>query len=321
MQKKYATLLPSWQLRTRAALNIVKAELLGPEHAPQFHQASLVSEVLLEKFHAIGRGTWTSWWDCKHRMQPQHLPVLDRVVNERFGKRNGAMTALIDGTAFDSAIHQHFAAIDAAGYCAGATEEEWLEERERHSMRVLTELHQQWRPGPSGELRIFSEPAKHGRLKHRVLVSSEARLAYDVFAPASVASFLYRMAFDQRCMADFMLQTWALDLASSTLALWGLVYCMRHEFFMSPTFRYYRNLVGGLLSLFFDDEDKFSLEQVAHNFDENELFDETPGAFDYLLEARALYKGLLDELGIDRMAINEIRNVSSERWPTTFGKS
>jgi len=122
-------------------------------------------------------------------------------------------------------------------------------------------------------------------------------------------------------MADFMFKTWMLDLASATLALWGLVYCTRHAFFMSPDFHSYRGLVGGLLDLLLLNDDTFSLEQVAHNLDEDDLFDAEPESFIHLCLARELYKELLGDWGIERSSVNEVHEASSQKWPTIFRKS
>lgn len=326
MADRNETLMPSAEirLRRRVALNIVKAELLGDRHDPLEHQGSWVEEAFLDRHQheknarSPGRNTWMSWWDCKHDMQPSRLAILDRVVLPRYGNRNGAITALIDGSPFDDATHLHLAAVAAAGYCAGAVEEEWVAERRLRSMMVLVSLSHRWRPGWHGELPLFAGPIKGNALRNSVRVEERTRQVYDFYSPVSIVAFLYHMAFDQHWMAEARLKPWALDLASAALALWGLVYCTRHEFTLAPRLHPYRLLVGGLLDLFFLDDDEFDREKIARNFDLDEEFDQMPEAFDHLWKARAIYQEALEELGIDRTAIDAICKTPYEKWPITI---
>ncbi len=337
--------LPSWQLRTRAACSVVKLELLGELYDPVKHQASSVVRTLEQKYHVdLDRKTWMSWWQAETPidLKKNKLAILDRLARKHFGG-NGAVSALLSGKAFDNPLHLHFDALDAASYCGGETEESWLSEREKRATQVLVSLHRKWRPGLRGQINLFpskqkaefdaASPERRKQLEHEwsglshiiwkdlrdrpPSVSIEARNTYNVFSPASVAFFLFAIGLDRNFVYDEMVHSWALDLASAILGLFGLVWCFRHEFEASTHFIPYKRIMA-VLDLLLDEDHEFDRKQFVRNIGYDELFFAQPESFENFWHARDAYKETIETLGLHRSAIRAIADAPYENRPAVF---
>lgn len=246
---------PTFQLRMRAACSIIKRHLLGEHHKPFEPQHTAMEKALrpyaVNDKSEIQKETWLRWWRGETKMQPGKLAQLDRAS----GKPEGFIQELVlggtRGQSF-SPLHAHFDALDSAGYF-GRKDEDWVSRRREMALFVLNELQQKWRPDqnryvpgifPKSLLRVqydalatdeeraaFAKRIAGGfgylfnsKINHPDALSQSTFNAYDSLSPVGMLAFLLAVGYDDAFMSEEKIDAWALDLATASLALSGLVF-------------------------------------------------------------------------------------------------
>lgn len=340
--KDHSAEQPTSQLRKRAACSLVKQHLLGNRHRPFEAQQTAMAKALQPYVDGDGefRGsTWNSWWTAERDLKAGSLDLLDRAS----GKPKGFIRELVLGGMLGkplSPLHAHFDALDAAGYF-GRPDDDWEAHRREIAMSVLRHLHQKWRPNrnhqvpgalPKSSFKVEQDalPNQEEEAVFRTLplgyqayfkrllntpdsLSQSTSTAYDLQSPACMPEFLFAIGHDIKFMSLDKIDIWALDLATASLALWGLLYADRYDTVLGSQ-QQYSVLWQELHALFWEDSDKYAashydfllhivgLERTTNNYD-------VIGVFAY---ARMSYTSSLEELGLHSSDINAVIDKSRD---------
>jgi hypothetical protein len=334
---------PTFQLRRRAACSVVKRHLLRDRHQPFEAQQTAMAKALqafVQDDSEFRGATWRGWWSGEREMKTGKLALLDRASGEAPGFIQELVLGGSLGQPF-SPLHGHFDALDAAGYF-GRGSEDWESRRWGMALSVLSELHQKWRPNLNRQV-PGAFPKSWLRVQYEALATSEEREAfaketggnlkvffdmklnnpdplsgpvfeaYDPQSPACMPRFLFAVGHDVEFLSDDKIDAWAWDLATASLALWGLLFAERYDSMLGGQ-REYAWLWQQVYSLFWRPPESHSpvsdrdfllyIVDLQHSA-ENEA------VLDIFSRARKRYVERLNELGL---LTSDIKTVFDRPW-------
>lgn len=346
----YSSERPSFQVRRRAACSLVKRRLLGKRHCPSQAQQTAMKKAMRQyvlgdkEFQPV---TWRDWWSGKREIRGEKLALLDRAS----GEAPGFIQELVLGGSKDqpfSPLHGHFDALDAAGYF-GRKNEDWENRRRQMSLATLGHLHRKWRPNRNRQVPA-AFPKSRIKVQYEALATDKERDAfvnetagkhkaffkvqldypdplsepvfhrYDPQSPACMPAFLFAVGHDAQFLSEEKLDTWAWDLATASLSLWGLLFADRYDSVLGGQ-REYGWLWSQLYALFWmgTDEHSFSEErdfllyvaELQHTAENEEVLD-------IFSRARNSYMATLHELGLVPSDIQAIFDRPWEERPVIF---
>lgn len=340
--------MPSYLLRQRSACSLVKSELLGDKHRPRQHQATQVVEEMTLRglFRSTDGGpinerTWKRWWNCENQIRPGNAELLDRVLTGQ----PGFIKSLLRGKEFPHQLHQlhqHFDAIDAAGWWNGETESDWIEQREDRCHRILIQLHRSWRLGRHGSTKLFPEPrakllydraspSERAEMEERwssgfgkVMISywltepdrlpDEIQEHYEILSPSSMPNFLFEVGKATDFLTDEKITLWSIHFATASLLHWGLMYCHRYPF-MAGQHLEHLGLWDKVSTLFWGTPG--DSEFLAHRLGILEQPQHWDALNNYRM-ARIIYRKTLRHLGISPKEVNDVFCSVYRHWPIKY---
>ncbi len=290
--------------------------------------------------------TWRSWWSGEREMKAGKLALLDRASGKPEGFIRELVLGGIPGQPF-SPLHAHFDALDAAGYF-GRGAEDWVARRQEMALSALKEMHRKWRPDsdmqvlgaflksslkiqyealPSDEEReAFAKKITGGLIDFSELmepVSDPALDAYDYQSVACMLPFLLAVGHDKVFMTEDKIDVWAWDLATASLALYGLYI----DYDETAGIRQGKAswLLRDSIGLFWMGREKFLTlpdRKFLPDFDERRRTSVILEAHEMFIRAQKSYAGALEMLGLLPANIKTIfdKPWSERKTLSTLGK-
>ena len=350
----YGRVLPTFQLRRKAAINLIKEEFLGDKHIGGDPQSKLILPILRNLFPGnseLSEKTWQTWIQGSSNIKDGKLKTLDSAFASKSGL-DDYISSLIRGDdkhwaveGMLGAIVRHFAAIDAAAFFGEKMHDSWRSEKIKRSNAVIEVLHALWNPD-SGE--IYKSFRSDDKINFD-LASDEEKLdmvnQYNSFPkfvfqscmnqhpkpcsevteyfrptdPISVVEFLWQMAKDKDFLHFERLDMWCMDLASAGAAFYGLGYANRYEVFgtrLAPE----SSQISAMDELFWTENT--DLETVFWHWGISVTEQNTSDILQVrsrLWDARSKYHSLLARLGITPGHISQVLERQWNEWPIVYG--
>jgi hypothetical protein len=233
---EYAT----WRARMRVWCNEIKEPLLREDHDPGQPQTYKVIQAADCPIHS--QSTWLHWWEGEAIPRPSHIAAAEKLVPRS--------SEVLDLTEMSTCLSRHFFALDVLNTKFRMTGRP-SDYRRAQADRLLTGLNEAWssfldtsapsemsrhnianQTGYSAEtlLECCEIPAQHevwarqfGGNRARWALPPEAVYEHSWLEPLSIFRFLARLAGSECLQHPALIDLWAVDLASATLAVRTLV--------------------------------------------------------------------------------------------------
>jgi hypothetical protein len=330
---EYAT----WRIRMRAWCNQIKAALLREDHDPDQPQTYRVIQAASCPIDS--QSTWLSWWEGEAIPRPSHITAAERLSPDS--------GELLDLAEMRTCLSRHLFALDVLNTKFRVSDRP-VDYRRAQTARLLAGLNEGWisfldtsAPPKSSRHNVLNQTGhsadalldaveippewvafgqRFGDNRARWALPPYALFEHNWLEPTSIFRFLAMLAGSGCLIHPKLIELWAIDLASATLAVRSLI---ETAGLRRPRFSVIRmGFAGGMFQLatvaFFaprdllDQPETLSLAQKVYG---DSYGDGAEAAVQDLRKARDVYYNVFAVVGIQEAAL---RGLNGTHWEKTW---